>query len=93
MDRPSSFKSVKEAVLFMFFHDVIGLAKPVKIKKNTMLRDFSPNKKFEEEYVDMIVDRVERVFNVSIRRIKNKSVEEILKYIELQKQKSALYKF
>lgn len=85
------YSNLKEAVNQMFFKEVLGLAKPVKIKKTTMLADFCSNKKFETEYVDMLVDKTERVFKVSIKKIKNKPVSEILVYIEQGKQRHARY--
>lgn len=85
------YKNLKVAVHEMFFKEVLGLAKPIKIKKNTVLADFCRNKKFEKEYVDMLVDKTERVFKVSIRKIKNKPLEEILIYIEQRKVKHSMY--
>lgn len=86
------YKTIKEAVLDIFFKEVLGLPKPIKIKKNTVLADFCRNKKFEQEYVDMLVDRTDRVFKISIRKIKNKSLEEILLFLEQKKKKNSMYK-
>lgn len=85
------YKNLKVAVHEMFFKEVLGLPKPIKIKKTTVLADFCRNKKFEKEYVDMLVDKTERVFKVSIRKIKNKPLEEILIYIEQRKVKHSMY--
>ena len=85
------YKNLKEAVNLMFFKEVLGLPKPLKIKKNMVLSHFCKHKKFEEEYVDMLVDKVERVFKVSIKKIKNKPVSEILGYIEMKKVQHSRY--
>lgn len=75
----------------MFFKDVLGAKVPTKIKKSAKIADFCQNKKFAEEYVDMVVDRTERVFNTSIKKIKEKSLEDILTYLEMVKQKHSRY--
>jgi len=82
------YKNLKEAVHEIFFKEVLELPRPIKIKKTTVLTDFCRNKKFEKEYAAMLVDKTERVFKVSIRKIKNKPLEEILIYIEQQKAKN-----
>lgn len=83
---------MKEAVNEMFFTQVLGLPKPLKLKKNATLATFCRQKKFEKEYVDMLTDKIERVFNVSVKQIKNKSVSDILIFIEQRKAKQSLYR-
>jgi len=85
------YKNVKEAVNEMFFKEVLGLPKPIKIKKTTKLSDFCQNKAFEEEMVDLYVDRIERVFKVSIRKMKNKPISEILILLEDKKKKHSIF--
>lgn len=82
---------MNEAVNDMFFRQVLGTPPIKNIKKNITLSHFCKNKKFEVEFVDMCVDKIERVFNVSVRKIKNKPLEEILKYIEMKKTRDSLY--
>lgn len=85
------YKNIKEAVNEMFFKEVLGLPKPIKIKKTTKLSDFCRNKEFEDEMVDMYVDRAERTFRVSIRKMKDKPIVDLLSYIESKKKKHSIY--
>lgn len=85
------YKNIKEAVNEMFFKEVLGLPKPIKIKKTTKLSDFCQNKEFSDEMVDMYVDRAERTFRVSIRKMKDKPIVDLLSYIESKKKKHSIY--
>jgi hypothetical protein len=91
MAQDKVYKTMKEAVADMFFRKVLGVAVPLKIKKTTKIEDFCPNKKFKKEYVELIIDNTDRVFNVSIRKIKDKSLAEILVYLEHRKMKHSTY--
>lgn len=84
------FKTNKDLVEHQFFMQVMSLKKIPKYDKKLIV-DFSTNKKFKEEFVDMIVDRVFIIMNCSIKKIKNKPIKEIIQYLEVQKQKRAIY--
>jgi hypothetical protein len=81
---------MEEAVIHMFFADV--LSQPIKrFSKGAKLGDLAPDRKFEKEFVDMYVDRVQSVFGVSIKALKNKPVSDILKFLVLRKKDDAKY--
>lgn len=84
------FKTNKDLVENQFFIQVMVLKKVPKYKNKT-ISDFSTNKKFSDEYVDMVVDRVFSIMQCSIKKIKNKPIDEIIKYLEIQKHKRAIY--
>lgn len=85
-----TYKTTKEWILDKFFTDVVGV-KMRKIKKTDTLRSLVTKKKFEEEFVDMYVDKVQIIFNVNIRKLKNKPLEEIILHIENQKRMHSFY--
>lgn len=93
MQEQKVYKNMKEAVNEMFFRQVLGLPKALKIKKNTTLASFCQNKKFETEYVEMLSDKMERVFNVSIKKIKDKPLVEILLFVEQRKIRASSFRF
>ncbi len=84
------YSTQKEMVLDKFFREVVGIA-PRKIKKGDTLKSLAPKKKFEEDFVEMYIDRTYLIFSVNIRKLKNKTLEEILEFILGQKQKHAMY--
>lgn len=80
------YRTIKEAIIDIFFKEILEIKKPLKIKKNTKLTDFCQNKNFEKEFLEMMINRVERTFKVNIRKVKNESLEEIFNFIEYQKK-------
>lgn len=86
-----TYKNMNEAVRDIFFSKVLGVPAPKQIKKSQVIGDFCKNKAFSAEYVDMVVDRTERELSVSIRKIKNKPLMEILDFIEKKKMLHSRY--
>lgn len=80
------YRTIKEAIIDIFFKEILEIKKPLKIKKNTKLTDFCQNKKFEKEFLEMMINRVDRTFKANIRKVKNESLEEIFNFIEYQKK-------
>lgn len=84
------YATQKEMVYDKFFREVVGTT-PRKVKKTDYLKTLAPKKKFEDDFVEMYIDRTYLIFSVNIRRLKNKPLEEILTFILGQKQKHAMY--
>lgn len=84
------YKTMRDAVEDMMFSKVLETKKR-KIKKSETLRSFIKNKKFEEEYLDLFVDKVFIVFGCSIKKIKEKPLSEILDYLEKVKNNHSRY--
>jgi len=88
------YKTIEEMVIDKFSREVLDLKKPIaKNKYRLDLASFAPNKKFAPDYTEMYVDKVWLVFNVSIKKIKQKSIGEILNYLIQVKKKTMISKF
>lgn len=79
--------TIKEAILQQFTTEVLKDCKKLKLSPTTVLDDYSIDKNFAKEWGDMLSDRIERLFGISMKRIRNKSVHEILKHVEIGKKK------
>lgn len=75
--------TLKEAAVKLFFEQVLEL-KTIKFSKKTHLKDFSQDKRFEKEFVDMFADRCLTRMGFNIKNIKNKPLVEILDYLTIQ---------
>lgn len=84
------YKTMNEAVEDIFFSKILETKKR-KLKKTDTLRTFVKIKKFEDEYVDMFVDKITLVFGCSIKKIKEKPITEILQYMVKIKNNHSRY--
>lgn len=90
MNFTKTYATTEEAVLDMLFTQVFE-QKPKKLKSTTKLVDFCQHKGFEKEMIQVYIDRIQRVFGVSIRNLQNKPMPEIVAFLVQRKKKDAIY--
>lgn len=76
------FKTVREALEHKFITKILGKKWPFKLNQKLTLADFAEDKRFEQDFVQMFIDRVLIEFHESIIQRKNKPIKEILDYLE-----------
>lgn len=84
------YTTFKEAATKMFFEQVLE-AKNTKHTKTTALKDYSQDKRFEKEFVDMFADRCLSRLSINIKHIKNKPIVEIIDYLATQLSNRSKY--
>lgn len=84
------YGSIQEFVLQEFWQKVVQ-DKPRKITPSMTLTDLVPDKRFKQEFLEMYVDRTELLLGMSIRRIKNKPLVEIIRFLVDLKQKKIMF--
>jgi hypothetical protein len=55
------------------------------------LGDFSTDKRFVKEFLQMYMESIQRVFGVSVFKIKDRSIREIIDFLCLNKEKSVYF--
>lgn len=75
---------------------MVGVLSDPKLKyekiKNKLLYQVAPDVRFANEYFDMYLDKIQNVFNLSVHRVKNKPIKDIINYIIQSKKKSMIQK-
>lgn len=86
----SNSPSIQDFIVQEFWQKVIQ-DKPKKITPSMTLMDLVPDKRFKQEFLEMYVDRTELLLGMSIRRIKNKPLVDIFKFLGDLKQKKIMF--
>jgi hypothetical protein len=83
-------RTIREQITSQLFEQVIK-ENPTRGYGSKTLGDFSTDKRFVKEFLQMYMESIQRVFGVSVFKIKDRSIREIIDFLCLNKEKSVYF--